>query len=129
MIVSSKKVPMKRSHAQTVEDQTKRDDLLAQIICDIKDVNEAKAIFFDLLTETERMALSKRLAVALSLSHGKSYEEIKKNFNIRSATIARVQESLNTSGMRLAVEKATVDEWAGGWAKKLAPFFEKILGK
>lgn len=120
---------MKKSHVRAIENQAEIDDIFAQIICDIKNVNEAKAIFSDLLTETERIALSKRLAAALSLTHGKSYEEIKKNFNVSSATIAKVQESLDTPGMKLAIEKAGIDEWADGWAKRLTPLFEKILGK
>lgn len=105
------------------------EELFVQIVSDIKNTNEAKILLSDLLTETEQIAIAKRLAVALSLTNRKSYEEIKKNFQVSSATIAKVQESLDTPGMKLAIEKIRVDDWASAWAKKLASLIEKILGK
>lgn len=105
------------------------EDLFAQIVADLKNIKEARIVLSDLLSETERIGIAKRLAVALSLSHGKSYEDIKRNLKVSSATIARVQESLDSPGMRLAIEKVKIDEWAGDWAGRLAGLFEKFLGK
>lgn len=105
------------------------EDLLIQIISDIKGADEAKVLLSDLLTETERVAIAKRLAIALSLTNGKSYEEINESLKVSSATIAKVQESLDTDGMRLAIEKIRIDDWAGDWAGKLSGAFGKLLGK
>lgn len=105
------------------------EDLLVQIISDIKGADEAKILLSDLLTETERVAIAKRLAIALSLTNGKSYEEIKESLKVSSATIAKVQESLDSDGMKLAIEKIRIDDWAGDWAGKLSGAFGKLLGK
>lgn len=105
------------------------EDLLVQIISDLKGAAEAKILLSDLLTETERVAVAKRLAIALSLTNGKSYEEIKESLKVSSATIAKVQESLDSDGMKLAIEKVRIDDWAGDWAGKLAGAFGKLLGK
>lgn len=105
------------------------EELLVQIISDIKGADEAKILLSDLLTETERVAIAKRLAIALSLTNGKSYEEIKESLKVSSATIAKVQESLDSDGMKLAIEKINIDDWAGDWAEKLSGAFGKLLGK
>lgn len=105
------------------------EELLVQIISDLKGAAEAKILLSDLLTETERVAVAKRLAIALSLTNGKSYEEIKQSLKVSSATIAKVQESLDSDGMKLAIEKIRIDDWAGDWAGKLSGAFGKLLGK
>lgn len=103
--------------------------LLAQIIADVREETEAQQLLNDLLTPTEQMALSKRLGIALSLVEGKSYEEIKKRLKVSSATVAKVQESLDTPGMKLALSKAATDEWAEKWASKLSSAMGKLMGK
>lgn len=105
------------------------EELLVQIISDLKGVGETKALLSDLLTETERVAIARRLAIALSLTNGKSYEEIRESLKVSSATIAKVQESLDSDGMKLAIEKIRIDDWAGDWAGKLSGAFGKLLGK
>lgn len=103
--------------------------LLAQVVSDIKDIDEAKVILSDLLNEAERAAILKRLAVAIFLTNKESYDDIKRKLHVSSAMIARVQESLDTPGMKLAVEKVKIDNWASSWSRKLASLLEKILGK
>lgn len=103
--------------------------LLAQIIADVREETEAQQLLDDLLTPTEQMALSKRLGIGLSLVRGESYEEIKKRLKVSSATVAKVQESLDTPGMKLALSKAATDEWAGKWASKLSSAMGKLMGK
>lgn len=103
--------------------------LLTQIIADIHDEAEAEQLLNDLLTPTEQMALSKRLGIGLSLVRGESYEEIKKRLKVSSATVAKVQESLDTPGMKLALSKAATDEWAQKWASKLSSAMGKLMGK
>lgn len=56
---------------RTIERQIVK--MLHQLLIDIKDEKEMKAVLSDLLTETERMAMAKRLAIALYLDKGRSY--------------------------------------------------------
>lgn len=105
------------------------EELLVQIISDLKGVGETKALLSVLLTGAERSAIARRLAIALSLTNGKSYEEIRESLKVSSATIAKVQESLDSNGMKLAIEKIRIDDWAGDWAGKLSGAFGKLLGK
>jgi uncharacterized protein YerC len=58
--------------------QIKIEEMFAQVIADIKTKEQALIFIKDFLTETERVALSKRLALTLYLDRKKSYEEIKK---------------------------------------------------
>ena len=103
--------------------------ILAQIIADTSSTDEAQALISDLLSETEREGIAKRLAVALMLANGKSYNEIKKQLGVSSSTIARIQESLDKPGIKIAISKVKTDEWAGKLAGKLTVTFEKLLGK
>lgn len=102
--------------------------LLTQIIADIRDETEAQQLITDLLTPGEQVALAKRLGIGLSLVRGESYEEIKKRLKVSSATVAKVQESLDTPGMKLALSKAATDEWAEKWASKLSSAMGKLMG-
>lgn len=101
---------------------------LLQMIADVRTPEEADTLISDLLTETEQLAVAKRLAVALFLTQGKSYEEIKQNLKVSSATVAKVQESLSQNGIKLALNKVHADEWAGVWAAKISQVFNKLLG-
>ena len=103
--------------------------LLTQIIADVREEKEAEQLLSDLLTPAEQMAVAKRLGIAMSLIRGASYEEIKKRLKVSSATIAKVQESLDTPGMKLALSKAATDEWAEKWASKLSSAMGKLMGK
>lgn len=103
--------------------------ILAQIIVDISSTDEAQALISDLLSETEREGIAKRLAVALMLSNGRSYNEIKRELGVSSATIARIQESLDKPGIKIAISKVRTDEWAGKLANKFAGALDKLLPK
>lgn len=96
--------------------------ILAQIIADTSSADDAQALISDLFSETERRGIAKRLAVALMLSNGQSYNEIKRKFGVSSATIARIQESLDKPGIKIAISKVKTDEWAGKWAGKLVKY-------
>ena len=103
--------------------------ILAQIIADTSSPDEAQALISDLLSETEREGIAKRLAVALMLANGKSYNEIKKQLGVSSSTIARIQESLDKPGIKIAISKVRTDEWAGKLANKFAGALDKFLPK
>lgn len=96
---------------------------LWQLVVDLKNPKEVELVLSDLLTETEVATVAKRLAVAYWLSKGRSYENIKQNLKVSSATVAEVQRSLKKPGWRLALQKVTADEWANVWETKI----KKIL--
>ena len=102
---------------------------LLQMIADVRTSEEANILISDLLTETEQLAVAKRLAIALLLTKGKSYKEIKQNLKVSSATVAKVQESLSQKGIKLALDKIKADEWAGNWAAKISQTVNKLLGQ
>ena len=103
--------------------------ILSQIIADTSSPDEAQVLISDLLSETERQGIAKRLAVALMLANGKSYNEIKKQLGVSSSTIARIQESLDKPGIKIAISKVRTDEWAGKLANKFAGALDKFLPK
>lgn len=97
--------------------------ILWQLLADIKSPQEAEVLTFDLLSTTELTTLAKRLAVAYWLSKNRSYENIKVNLKVSSATVADVQKQLKRPGWKLAIQKVTADEWANVWETKI----KKIL--
>ena len=101
--------------------------MLAQIISDISSKEKALIFLEDFLSETEFMVLSKRLAVMLYLSNKRSYEDIKKEVKVSSATIASVQNALNRNspGFSLALQYLKAEEWANKWTEKISSLFVK----
>lgn len=101
-----------------------------QLIADTKSREDAEKIFGDLLSETELAAVSKRIAIAYWLVKGRSYENIKDNVKVSSATIAAVQQEMKRGGWRRAMEKIMADEWATKWEEKIKqriPLWRKPL--
>ena len=96
-----------------------------QTISDIRDPKEAEAFANNFLTPAEYETFSKRLAIAYWLKKGRSYENIKKNIQVSSATIASVQTMMKSKGFKLALEKVEAEEWAGKWAEKIKKFVRK----
>lgn len=97
-----------------------------QTVADLKTPEEIEAVFNDLLTETERTALAKRLAIAAFLDKGRSYENIRDTLKVSSATIASVAEQMGNPGIQLALAKVKAEEWADEWAEKISGIFKKI---
>ena len=93
------------------------------LIADLKNPNEVETFLKDFLSETEYLVMVKRLAIAQDLITGKSYEEIKKDLRVSSATISGVSEILPKKGMKLALKKIKVDEWATQATIKIQSFF------
>ena len=96
-----------------------------QLVADIKTPVEAENIFTGLFSETELAAIIKRLAVAYWLKKKRSYENIKRNLKVSSATIATVQQDLKLPGWKLAMQKVLADEWATKWEAKIKNVFKK----
>ena len=76
--------------------QTKRErsDILYRTILDLKDLDECKKFFSDLCTVAELRAMEQRFEVALLLSDGMIYNDILERTGASSATISRVNRSL-----------------------------------
>lgn len=99
-------------------------DAFAQTITDLRDVSETKAFLKDFFNDTESEAFAKRLAIAYWLKKGRSYNNIKENLKVSSATIATVQTMMDKPGFKLALQKMEAEEWANQWAEKIKKFIK-----
>lgn len=96
-----------------------------QLIADTKTQEDAQTIFGDLLSETELAAVSKRIAIAYWLAKGRSYENIKDNVKVSSATIAAVQQEMKREGWKMAMEKIMAEEWATRVESRFKKLFKR----
>ena len=69
-------------------------NLLYETVLDLKDLDECKKFFKDLCTVAELRAMEQRFEVALLLSDGMIYNDILERTGASSATISRVNRSL-----------------------------------
>ena len=69
-------------------------DILYETILELKDLDECKKFFSDLCTVAELRAMEQRFEVALLLSDGMIYNDILERTGASSATISRVNRSL-----------------------------------
>ena len=69
-------------------------DFLFQAVLNLKTMEECYKFFEDLCTVQEIKAMSQRIVVAKMLSDGKVYSEIVKKTGASTATISRVNRSL-----------------------------------
>ncbi len=99
--------------------------IFIQTIADLKDVSEVKTFLTDFFNQSENEAFSKRLAIAYWLKKGRSYNNIKENLKVSSATIASVQSIIGKPGLKLALKKIEAEEWANQWAEKIKKFVKK----
>lgn len=104
------------------------DQLLFQALAEIDSPEDLKAVLSDMLTDGERVALLKRLGIALYLDKGRSYEDVKNNIKVSSATIATVAENLGNSGWQEVIRRIKAEEWADGWTEKISGGIKKIFG-
>jgi len=102
-------------------------DVFAQVIADLRTKEHALQFIQDFLTETELLALTKRLAISLSLEKKMSYEQIKSQLQVSSATIASVQSAMqkHPKGYELALRLAKAEEFAVKWSQKIGSLFGK----
>lgn len=98
-----------------------------QVISDLRDPEEVRHFFEDVLTETERTALAKRLAIAHYLEKNRSYDNIKEVLKVSSATIAAVADQMGKGGrgFSVALQKIRADQWAEAWTRKI----KKLTGR
>lgn len=91
----------------------------AQLISDIKSPEEADTFLKVFFNESEYETFIKRMAIAYWLKKDRSYSNIKNNLKVSSATIASIQNILNSDGIKLALKKIEAEEWANIWAEKI----------
>ena len=78
----------------TKNEKREHGDLLYQAILTLKDLDECKKFFSDLCTVAELRAMEQRFEVAMLLSDGMIYNDILERTCASSATISRVNRSL-----------------------------------
>ncbi len=113
------------SKSLTAKKQKKIFDHLHLLISDLRTPDQAEKVLKDFLTKTEYTVLAKRLAIAIMLDQGQSYESIRKELKVSSATISSVSDQMEEEGMKLAVKKIKVDQWAENAASKIQSWFGK----
>ena len=102
---------------------------LYQVLADLKNPGKVEKFLNDVLSETEKTVLAKRLGIAYYLSKNKSYEVIREELKVSSATIANVQKWLEQGGegLDMALKAIEADEWAGEMAGKISGSFKKMF--
>jgi len=98
------------------------------LLAEIDSPEEIKMILGDILTEAERAAVIKRLGIALYLDKGRSYEDVKNNIKVSSATIATVAENLRNPGWQEAIKRIKAEEWASAWTGKISDRLKRVFG-
>jgi uncharacterized protein YerC len=103
-------------------------EMMYGILAELSTPEEVKMVMSDVLTEGERMAILKRLGIAVYLDKGRSYEDIKNNIKVSSATIASVAENLGNSGWQEMIKRIKAEEWASEWTGKISQRVKRIFG-
>lgn len=79
----------------TKGEKKSKSDILYETVLTLKDLDECKKFFSDLCTVAELRAMEQRFEVAILLSDGMIYNDILERTGASSATISRVNRSLN----------------------------------
>ncbi len=108
--------------------QRQLDQMFYQVLAEINSPEDLRRVFYDVLTEGERMAVLKRLGIALYLDKGRNYEDVKNNIKVSSATIATVAESLGNPGWQEVIKRIKAEEWATVWTDKITGRIKRIFG-
>lgn len=87
-------------------------EIFTKTLIGIKTYKDVDEIVSDLLTPTERIMLTKRLAIAFLLSQGYEYREINKILHVSFQTVAIVNNALKygNNGYKKAINRILRDE-------------------
>ena len=87
--------------------RTKEVDHLFDAILTLKNKEECYTFFEDVCTINELLSISQRLEVALMLRQGRTYLDISEDTGASTATISRVNRSLNygNDGYDMALDR------------------------
>ena len=110
---------------KTLENQIRQ--MLVGVLCEVDSPKVMEEILTDLLTETERVAMMKRMGIAIYLDKSRSYEDIKNNLKVSSATIATVAEGMGNPGVGEVIKRIKAEEWASDWTEKISRGLRRIL--
>jgi len=93
---------------------------LYQAILQLKNIDEARRFFRDLLTEAEIAEFSKRWQTARLLDAKRPYSEIERETGLSSATVARISKWLNhgMDGYKLILKKTRALHHSGSTIKQ-----------
>lgn len=91
--------------------KSKQTDGLFEAILQLKDLEECYRFFDDICTVKEIQAISQRLEVVKLLVENKTYHEIEEETGASTATISRINRSLNygSDGYKLVLERLGID--------------------
>lgn len=92
----------------------------------LKNREETKNFFKDLLTLSEVVMISRRIQVAKMLLEGKAYEEIRKELKIGLSTISQVERWLNNG---FGGYKKTIEEYRNKYRENPKAKFKKPFKK
>lgn len=101
MQTSSKKLP--------TDKETELFQQLVTLLADLEHPKAMAAFLGAFLSDTERSVLSKRLAIFYLLNKGKSYEEIKAELHVSSATISSMAEQSKQPAIIAALKTIEYD--------------------
>lgn len=104
---------------------------LFQVLADLKSPKQVDSFLSDVLSKTEKTVLAKRLGIVYYLNKNKSYEAIRKDLKVSSATIANVQKWMEEGGegLNLALKAIEADEWADEIIGKIGDGFKRMFKK
>ena len=97
----------------TKNEKREHGDVLYQAILTLKDLDECKKFFSDLCTVAELRAMEQRFEVAMLLSEGMIYNDILERTGASSATISRVNRSLQYGADGYQAVLARIKEMQG----------------
>lgn len=101
------------------------DNLLYQVVADIRNPQEAREFLENFLTKSELEMASRRLGIVYFLNKNRTYDYIKTNLAVSSTTVSSMAEKMENKGVQTALEKIKAEEWAEKWAKKVS----EMMGK
>ena len=98
----------------------KNTENLYQAILNLKDLEEAKRFFRDLLTEQEILEFSKRWQVAQMLEDKVPYSVIEKKTGLSSTTVARISKWLNKGqgGYKLMLKRLNIHHNSNSFSRR-----------
>lgn len=101
--------------------------ILYQVLSDAKTEVDIEQLLGALMSPSEIDAVSKRLAIAVFLDKGQSYDHIRETLKVSSATIASVALVMNKKGMQMAINRVKAEEWADVWSIRISRALEKLM--
>lgn len=94
-------------------------ETLAQAVTDLRNKEETLQFLADFFTESELEAFAKRLAIAYWLKKKRTYQNIKDNLKVSSATVASTEKEMKKEGFQLILKKVEAEEWANIWTERI----------